>query len=236
MKNTFKQLTPMLITCSIAGLVLTILAPYDTQNFSIAHRFIFWMGMCLAGGFGAHVSDIIILKTGWECKNWLRALAQSLTSSLAVVFTIILFSLYAKNFYSLGNFVILFFYIWVISATICFIGLLLRRQKEGDTPHTRPAIFERLKPALRTSEIYALAAEDHYVRVITSKGDDLILMRLLDAIKETAPLQGLSPHRSWWVSETGAKKVTKSEITLHSDKPVPISRAGLKHVKNAGWL
>jgi hypothetical protein len=36
----------------------------------------------------------------------------------------------------------------------------------------------------------ALSVEDHYVRVRTTRGEEMILMRLSDAIRETAPETG----------------------------------------------
>jgi len=126
------------------------------------------------------------------------------------------------------------FYIWVISATISGIGLLVSKSGQT-TDDTRPALYERLPPHLRSADIYALSAEDHYVRIITERGDELVLMRLLDAIRETTPLKGLSPHRSWWVAEVGVAKIKKSEIILRSEQIVPISRTGMKLVRAAGW-
>lgn len=129
-------------------------------------------------------------------------------------------------------------YVWVISITISSIGALIRSKdaSSDSLPQKRAALYERLKPKLRSADIFALAAEDHYVRVITSKGDDLILMRLSDAIKEISPIKGLATHRSWWVSEVGAEKIKKSEILLPTGQIAPISRSGMKAVRDAGWV
>ena len=140
-------------------------------------------------------------------------------------------------------FTVMPFYIWIIAAIICTVGELMRRGKgaelrSGDI--VRPAILERLKPSLRSADIYALSAEDHYVRVHTSKGDDLILMRLTDAVKETAPINGLSTHRSWWVAEqgveTGQKRDGKTSLLLKSGIEAPVSRNNAKAVRDAGWV
>lgn len=42
--------------------------------------------------------------------------------------------------------------------------------------------------------LLVLSVEDHYVRVRTTKGDELILMRLTDAIIETDPVPGVRAH------------------------------------------
>ncbi len=178
------------------------------------------------------------------------AFLQSVTSSLAVLCVILAMSWYYYGKPTLFHVGQTMFYVWVISLAISSIGALIRQGKRASSSApilTRAALYQRLPPKLREAEIYALAAEDHYVRVITSKGEALILIRLSDAITETAPIKGLSPHRSWWVAEAAAAKVTRSEITLKSEQPnqdgqnqggqtIPISRTGLKAVKAAGWV
>jgi len=168
---------------------------------------------------------------------WAIALWQSLGATLSV-------SLFAFPMHrppTLIGVLLSLFYIWVVAMVICSFGALQRsRQAPRKETAARPALYERLKPNLRSADIYALSAEDHYVRVITSAGDDLILMRLSDAIIETAPLPGLSPHRSWWVAEGGTAGVKRSDgkavITLKNDIIVPVSRNGAKALREAGWL
>lgn len=65
-------------------------------------------------------------------------------------------------------------------------------------------------------------------------------MRLSDAISELAPLPGLSPHRSWWVAESGVAKTLRQDgktmINLRNDISVPVSRLKVKTLKDAGWI
>lgn len=230
----------MVVTCVVAGTVLAILAPYGTSNFTLLFRFIFWVGLCFAGGLGAAFTDFVLNKTGRQYSPMVRALWQSLGASIVVAAHLLWLTLKFEGPISFGQFALTFFYIWVIAITISGIGNLTARSSEiNDESNSKPAIFERLPLRLRASEIYALAAEDHYVRVITSKGEDLILMRLSDAIKEISPLIGLSPHRSWWVAETGVEKLgktnSKTYIELKSGQTVPVSRNGAKTIKAAGW-
>ena len=237
MHAIIKALTPMLITCVLAGLVLGILAPLGTSACAPVWRFSYWIGLCLAGGIGAGAVEVFTQRRGIKLGVWVCALYQSIASTLAVSSVILMLTLRTYGMPSALQILQIMLYVWVISMTISSIGALLRASKNSqDAAPTRAALYERLKPKLRSADIYALAAEDHYVRVITSGGDDLILMRLSDAIRETAPLKGLSPHRSWWVAEGGAQKVGKSEIALHSGQTVPISRSGMKLVRAAGWV
>lgn len=233
-KTPTKSLTPMLMICLIAGAVLAVLSPYGTSYLSTPMRFAYWMGLCLAGGIGAAIAEFIAHMKKWSLSAWKMAFFQSLTSTLVVTAFVMLINIKIIGQFALTDFASVIFYVWVVAMAITSVGALLRKRNETDVQ--RPALYERLSPKLRNGDIYALCAEDHYVRVITSKGDDLILMRLSDAIKETAPLKGLSPHRSWWVSEAGVDKATKSKLVLHSGQTAPVSRTGLKHVRAAGWI
>jgi len=235
MPKLAKALMPMIITCLLAGTVLAILAPLGTDTLRPITRFAFWIGMCLVGGFGAALTDGLAKLFKYELSNWQCALGQSITASLAVAAAMLVMVLVMTDAPSWPQILTTLFYVWVISATISIVGMLIRKSQQSAPQDGRPTLYERLPPKLRSADIYALAAEDHYVRVITSGGEVLILMRLSDAIKETAPLAGLSPHRSWWVAEGGAQSVKKSEIILHTKQPVPISRSGMKLVRAAGW-
>ena len=52
--------------------------------------------------------------------------------------------------------------------------------------------------------------EDHYVRVHTTRGSGLVLMRFSDAIAELEATPGLRIHRSWWVAARAVAEVERS--------------------------
>ena len=242
MKDGFiKHAAPMMAVSLIAGLVLSILAPYGTSTFSLPVRFIYWVGLAMAGGVGATMLDMFARKKGWTLTSWQRALGQSVGATLVVSVILLGFTMLTYGWPGWVHFLTMPFFIWVISILICGIGELVRSRKGGAAVEPqRPDIMERLKPALRRSAIYALSSEDHYVRVITAAGDDLILMRLSDAIKETAPLKGLQIHRSYWVAEAGIDKVLKQDgklsVRLKNGTTAPVSRNKSKSLREAGWV
>ncbi len=104
---------------------------------------------------------------------------------------------------------------------------------------TGPSLLDRL-PYEKRGPLVALSVEDHYVRVRTTKGEDMLLMRLGDAIKETAPTPGLQVHRSHWVAlseVTSAKRDgAKAILTMSHGDAIPVSRANVAAVKEAGLL
>ena len=109
-------------------------------------------------------------------------------------------------------------------------------------PATDPlALFmERLPVRLRTADLYAISSEDHYLRVHTSMGEELILMRLADAVRELAGADGLQVHRSWWIAKRGVqdeKRVDgRSLLVLPTGTEVPVSRSYRSSAKAAGLI
>lgn len=225
----------------IAGIILSILSPYQTGQFSFSFRLLYWTGLCFIGGLGAGVFEPLARKTGISSTGIPRVIGQSVTASLAVSACLLALDKYRGVHIEPRDAFILFGFVWVVSITIASIAHLAEKANmPSELSKQRAQIYDRLKPALRRGEIYALMAEDHYVRVITSNGDELILMRLSDAVKELADLRGLLVHRSWWVAEAAVKtaKKTDGKITLEllTGQTVPVSRSKAKIVKEAGWI
>ncbi len=86
-----------------------------------------------------------------------------------------------------------------------------------------------LLPAKVGTDIVALQAEDHYVRVFTHAGSALIRYRFGDAMRDVAPLDGLQVHRSFWVRRSSITGVdTRSNpwlVTISSGQQIPVSQA-----------
>jgi DNA-binding LytR/AlgR family response regulator len=103
-----------------------------------------------------------------------------------------------------------------------------------------PKFLARLPPKLQGGELYAVEAEDHYLRLHTSLGQDLILMRLADAIAELDGLEGAQTHRSWWVAKAAVSDVERGDgratLTLKNGAEVPVSRGFARQLRAAGWF
>ena len=99
--------------------------------------------------------------------------------------------------------------------------------------------MRRIPPRLGTA-LLSLSAEDHYVRVTTREGSDLVLCRLSDAVAELAPALGERVHRSWWVAKEAVASVErqngKVSLALVNGETVPVSQSYVPALKAAGWL
>ena len=104
-----------------------------------------------------------------------------------------------------------------------------------------PARFlERLPVRLRSAEIWAVEAEDHYLRVHTSAGQDLILLRMADAVAELGGQEGMQVHRSWWVARAGIADARRGDgratLTLKDGSEAPVSRTYAAELRRRGWI
>jgi DNA-binding LytR/AlgR family response regulator len=98
--------------------------------------------------------------------------------------------------------------------------------------------MQQLPVKYRSANLWAVSSEDHYLRVHTSLGEELILMRLADAIADLGGTDGLQTHRSWWVAKDGVadtrREGGKLLLVLQSGKAAPVSRTYASAVKQAG--
>lgn len=108
----------------------------------------------------------------------------------------------------------------------------------GD-PAKAPALLLRL-PIEKRGALLAISAQDHYITVYTTKGQEMVLMRLSDAITEVAPVRGVQIHRSHWVAASAVTQVTRSGdgalAHLANGQTLPIARTRLKAARQAGLL
>ena len=110
----------------------------------------------------------------------------------------------------------------------------------SDLGPAQPARFlERLPANLRGAELWAVQAEDHYVRLHTSKGSALILLRLADAAAELEAIEGARVHRSWWVARSAVagaeRRGAQTVLKLPNGTEAPVSRREAAELRRAGW-
>jgi len=129
----------------------------------------------------------------------------------------------------------------VTSTFFCLVVAWFRRNAGREpTAAAPPKFLERLPLKLRGAEVWAVEAEDHYLRLHTSKGQDLILLRLADAVAELEGIEGVQVHRSWWVARdaiTDAKRGDgRAVLTLKDGSEVPVSRTYAGLLRDRGWI
>lgn len=227
-------------------------APFGTSNMDIAPRFLYWLGG---------------ISIGWAQWSLIMRLLHRLTSANpwppGVAGTVAAFffaGLMALEIYVVRTWLInapsgtgttAFLSILGAMLAYCWLGQLLVRLASGGSPtaSTEPeeesdsrteARFLRRIPHHIVGDLLCLRTEDHYLRIHTSAGQDLILFRLKDALSELAGADGMQVHRSYWVARTAVanleSKGRKTTLTLSNGLRVPVSESFLPSVREAGWL
>jgi DNA-binding LytR/AlgR family response regulator len=100
-------------------------------------------------------------------------------------------------------------------------------------------LLDALPPELG-SDVIALEMEDHYVRVHTALGSEMVLMRLRDAMAHVAEIEGRQVHRSWWVARGAVEDVRREgrnvRLVLARGIEAPVARAQVSELRSAGWI
>lgn len=95
-------------------------------------------------------------------------------------------------------------------------------------------------PARLRDRVLCLQIEDHYVRVHTAQGSELVLMSLRQAIAAMAGVEGLQTHRSWWVARSAVAEARETaraaSLVLTNGVIAPVARNRIAQLRAAGWL
>jgi hypothetical protein len=234
------------VIATAAGVFLTLAGAFGTGDVSVVSRLIYWIAMLVFGSvIGAVVADLFTSRGWLEGNVWLQAAGMVVTMSIPLTLLVGLCNhlVFHQQMPLAAYGIHLFPPVLMISAGLTAINLLASRRPpethaapSGAAP---PRFLERLPLKLRGAEIWAVEAEDHYLRLHTSRGQDLILLRLSDAVAELEGLEGAQTHRSWWVAKAAVTGATRGDgratLTLKDGAQVPVSRAYAKALREAGW-
>lgn len=95
-------------------------------------------------------------------------------------------------------------------------------------------------PGTRLQQVLAVEAEDHYIKVHTEAGGELVYYRFTDALDDLRGHDGLQVHRSFWVRRGAIERVETQgrqwELVLPRNLRVPVSRANQGALRLAGLV
>jgi hypothetical protein len=226
------------------GLLLAAVGPYGTFGQApISERLIYWTGVVLiafmvyrpACSLGERLARSLRLAPafGWSAAVVIASFPLTLLVWLASYrHTPSLWPSFTEYVQFYGSVIL-------IGAGLMLVVWLVRRGSGGsaqappEAPPApapvmlRPRLLDRLPPKLG-DELIALEMEDHYVRVHTSRGSQLLLMRMRDAVAELDGVEGAQVHRSWWIARSAVARVEPHgrtlAIKLANGLKVPVSR------------
>jgi len=253
-----KRLTIELLAMVMLGLLIGLLGPFGTFDNPPAVRMLSWVIWLVAGYLFFRPTGIV---ADWLCEaaglpRFAGRLIAIIVASVPVTLIVMMMVGRASFTDALRSpaFWTMYLYICVISAvaSIAMAALFGRR-----APEEPPAVAETPpEPAAETASpaeaaptlplppgfgpVRALRGEDHYVRVIGDGREELILMRMRDAIDRLGTADGLRVHRSWWIAKDAVASIRRegrtATIILTSGHEAAVARDMMPQLRAAGWL
>ena len=226
---------------------LSLSGAFGTEPASIGVRFAFWIGLLAIGTGCNRLAQFALTRRRVPGPPMLRAVLVSLAVSLPMTPIVVLMVnlTFGDQHAGLRLWTYVLLAGFAISAAVAALHVLAEQRAPVSTqaaaPGDAPAIFlKRLPPKLRGAELHAVEAQDHYLRLHTSRGADLILMRLADALDELEGLEGARTHRSWWVARDAVQGIRRESgrvvLITAGGVEAPVSRTYLAALREDGWL
>ncbi|MDO9608939.1 MAG: LytTR family DNA-binding domain-containing protein [Brevundimonas sp.] len=235
-----------LAVTTVLGLVLGVIGPFGSYlNGSPPLRIVYWVVSLWSGWvlFGLIVPRLALWARGRSLSVWLWA--PPIIVLLAAPMTLISRALAQRMWPGAFEVGLLEWYgqslIVSILATGVPLWILARTAAPAAEPPTPLSADprDRLPPHLGR-EVICLQMEDHYVRVHTPLGSDLILMSLSQAMAGLAGVEGRQTHRSWWVARAAVEGVVEDgrnlSLKLKGGLTAPVSRTRVAPLRAEGWL
>jgi hypothetical protein len=244
-RRPWQRLSLDLLLLASLGLAMTALGPYRTLEIPTLLRTAYWLAAVVGAGLVGILVDLAL-----ESRIrafWARIVAVSLVMTVPVTPFI-----YALNAFML-DLPRRWWLLPQLAGQVLVVSLLMmalralawRRVVETRTvvvpllPEAERAFRQRLSARRRGAKLIALEAEDHYVRVHTGAGSELVSMRFSEAVEELAQAHGHRLHRSWWVPADAVEAVRwrrgRGEARLAGGITAPVSRRYAAALKAAGW-
>lgn len=235
----------LVVTAILVGLLLGLAGPFGSYPaYSTSTRYAFWLGLTVAGFLSGAAAEAV-LPFAWFRPGARRIAAAALVSALPMTFVVAwtISLLQPGRFFAPQQLPALFAAVATVQLLVVFVMTITAPPQSGDAaapaapPSPRPeeaeppafpsALLGRLPRGIG-SDIIALETEDHYLRVHTSAGSGLILMRMADAVALLDARLGVQVHRRWWVAEEAVGSVQKEGqklcLRLTNNIVVPVGR------------
>lgn len=235
---------------ALAGIaaILGMSGPFGTSSYMrigplVVYWFIITFTTFAAGAFvGAWSSDFSRTR---NLSQIVSIILTSVGTGVAAVLIVVLVNWAALGLAPtepgyLGSLAVTTFLTATIIAVILYFSGIDAPETPAATPvQTGPRILERL-PLEKRGGLISMSVSDHYVEVTTTKGSELILIRLADAMKETDGAGGMQVHRSHWVALNHVTSATRQGdraiLKLSDGRDIPVSRSYVPAIKEAGLL
>ncbi len=229
-----------------AAAFLTLAGAFGSGSAPVFLRMAYWLTTLLTGATAALFVVAAVQRLGWfEARPLLQGLLIVVALSIPLTGAVwaITQVFFGGRVLAMGGVLGYFPPVFVITCAVTALNYLADRQPaqtHAAANHAPARFLGRLPAKLRGGDLHAIEAQDHYLRLHTSRGSDLILMRLADAIAELDGIEGAQTHRSWWVARAAVDDARRGDgratLRLKGGLEAPVSRTYARALREAGWF
>ena len=239
---------PTLVAVGAAAIVAGLAGPFGTmEHLALLPRLAYWLAICALTYTTGAVLTVTTLGL-LAPRGWPRTVVAGLAGVptglvIAAEVALVNWAVFALPPTAPGYLAMLALNGIAIAMVIAVAAQALAPTEGAPAARMRrpdtPALLDRL-PLDKRGALVALSVQDHYVEVITTRGREMLLMRLSDAIREATPTPGLRIHRSHWVAtgqvHAARRDGARAVLTMTDGRDMPVSRSNVAAVKEAGLL
>ena len=226
-----------LILLLVMGLFMGAIGPYGTAVLPPRQSYVYWIACIVGGGLIGVVIDETVGRRAWG--SWRRLALTSLAMTPVVTLLVILIGhVVAGHSLHIPRYPALTWQVFIVCVPVMALrALVWRRQRtvvetrivvSTPLPEAEAAFRRRLSARRRTARLIAIEADDHYLRVHTDAGSELVTASFASALEELSGAHGFRTHRSWWVAADAIEAVRwrrgAGEARLAGDLIAPVSR------------
>ena len=231
------------------GLLMGFLGPFGSDRVPDVDRYIYWM-ICMVGGGVIGIAADTLLRVR-IAETWRRVaiVAVSVTPPVSLLVLTTEHLLLAGR-WTVAGFIALLWQVLPIVLVVMTVRALVWRRPPARVetrtviapplPEAEATFRRRLSAKRRGARLIAIEAHDHYLKVHTDAGEELITLRFVDALDELAQAHGWRIHRSWWVAGDAVETVRwrrgVGQLRLVGGLTAPVSRTYGPALKQAGWF
>lgn len=231
------------------GLLMGFLGPFASERAPIVGRYVYWMICMVGGGLIGFVGDDLLSRR--MAATWQRVAAVSVLMTPPVSLLVMTTEhLLMGGRFGWPSYQQLLWQVWPILLAVMVVRTLAWRRPPARVetrtviapplPEAEAAFRRRLSAKRRGARLIAIEAHDHYLKVHTDAGPELVTLRFADALEELALAHGWRVHRSWWVAADAVEDVRwrrgAGEVRLVGGLVAPVSRTHAPVLKQAGWF
>ena len=252
-----KRLTVQVLVSLAIGVVVATIGPFGTYTeFATQDRYLYWIIIIPVNWLQIAIAITLIgqLKIAERMPQFLVVAIGCLIASFPASFEVLWLEGWLRSPYNVEITAwILWPYVLLLSLVIAlplkkymWYGPSPQEPPDSDQETTAPQATSDSPPFLKRipghlgQNLLCVESEDHYLRIHTDAGSDLILYRMSDALSDLEGANGLQVHRSFWVARDAITEVERNgkrvSLKLANGLVVPISRTYLPTVRQAGWL